>query len=283
MMDDLPSGATAQYRHLERVLDQLRVQRVGHRPSSHGPSEDVGDAGQVEVTLTGADVFDVGHPDLIRPAGDEVAFDQVRRRLCLQRAPGGLELSPLALALNAEQTHESKHTLARAADAVVVMEFGPDPGHAIGAARASMDFDDEFAQSRVLFLARAHRPGTPGVVAARGDLERAAQEPDLVGGLLAVDELEHGYRIELVSPAKKTAAFFSTSFSWRSRCTSRRSRVSSPRSSLVKPSLRRPSSRSACLSQLRRLCPETPSSLASSSGLRPARSARTASVREASG
>jgi hypothetical protein len=38
-----------------------------------------------------------------------------------------------------------------------------------------MDGDDELGQLGVFFLSRAHPLGTPGVIAARADLERAAQ------------------------------------------------------------------------------------------------------------
>src|SRR6202008_4080032 len=52
---------------------------------------------------------------------------------------------------------------------------------------------------------------------------------------------------------------------------SRRKRLSSWRSSLVRPSWRRPSSSSACVSQLRIDCAVGSNSFANSSGLRPAR------------
>jgi hypothetical protein len=58
-----------------------------------------------------------------------------------------------------------------------------------------------------------------------------------------------------------------SNFSWRF---SRRRRLSSSRSAVVRPFSRRPASRSACATQLRIVCPDGSNSLASSSGERPA-------------
>jgi len=72
-------------------------------------------------------------------------------------------------------------------------------------------------------------------------------------------------------PGEPGCGFFRISFSCLRILFSRRSRLSSSRSALESPSLRRPSSRSACVSQLRMVWAEGSNSLASSSGVRPAR------------
>jgi putative transposase len=64
---------------------------------------------------------------------------------------------------------------------------------------------------------------------------------------------------------------------------SRRKRESSMRSSLVRPSLRRPASRSTCLIQLRTGCRARPKSVASSSGCRPQRASSTTFCRNSGG
>src|SRR5215204_7176857 len=69
-------------------------------------------------------------------------------------------------------------------------------------------------------------------------------------GLLRGDELERAHRIS--SRAKKAAAFLRISFSCLSRAFSRRRRLSSSRSAVVRPSSRSPRSSCSRLTQLRR-------------------------------
>jgi hypothetical protein len=95
-----------------------------------------------------------------------------------------------------------------------------------------------------------------------GDTQRAAEPDDRVAGLLAFDELVCGHRSELVSCAKKAAAFFRISRSSRKIRFSRRNRRSSSCSSVVRPSLRCPSSSSACFTHSRNVSPVKPSSRA---------------------
>src|SRR5207253_7838340 len=96
-------------------------------------------------------------------------------------------------------------------------QLGPHPRRSVGAARETMDCSYQSLQALVLSPSTTGRARFPGVVAARGDAERAADRLDVEGGLLPFDELEHGYRIGLVSAAKKAAALFRISFSWRRR------------------------------------------------------------------
>jgi len=84
MVDYWSLGLPAQDSHLECILDQLGLQVLRHRPAGDGAREDVGHPAQVKEALAGADVLDVSDPDLVRAAGHEVAFDQVRRRLGFQ-------------------------------------------------------------------------------------------------------------------------------------------------------------------------------------------------------
>jgi hypothetical protein len=90
----------------------------------------------------------------------------------------------------------------------------------------------------------------PCPVPARGDTEHPAQGRDRIRGLLQLDKLVPFHGIELVSRAKKAAAFTKISRSSRRIRFSRRSRRNSSRSSVVRPSWRLPSSSSACLSRL---------------------------------
>lgn len=52
---------------------------VAHRPPDDGSTEQVGDDRQVEPSLLGRYVRDVGGPDLVRAGGDELAIEQVGR------------------------------------------------------------------------------------------------------------------------------------------------------------------------------------------------------------
>jgi hypothetical protein len=84
------------------------------------------------------------------------------------------------------------------------------------------------------------RSTPPGVEAAAGNLQHTAHRDDAVVGLLCVHEPEQLYRFRSVSRAKKALAFRRICFSSSRTFTRRRRRKSSSRSSVVRPSLRRP-------------------------------------------
>lgn len=110
--------------------------------------------------------------------------------------------------MDVELAHQTPDPFARAMDAMVEAQFGPDLWHAVAAARAGMDSDDELTQARVLFMSLAKWTGTRGVVAAGRNAQQPTHPAHLVAGLLAPDELEDRYRAELVSMAKKGGCFF---------------------------------------------------------------------------
>jgi hypothetical protein len=82
-----------------------------------------------------------------------------------------------------------------------------------------------------------------------------------------------------VSRANQTAAFRRISRSSRSALFSRRRRRTSSRSSVVRPSARRPASRSACRSQFRIVWADGSNCRPSSSGVRPVRASSTRRAR----
>src|ERR1700736_272352 len=130
---------------------------------------------------------------------------------------------------------------------------------------------DPCTQCRIGVRPRRGWPFLPRVVAAGGDFQYSAHGGDPVTGLIRVHELERRDGTEPVSVANQAAAFAKISRSSRSTRFSRRSRLSSSRSAVVKPSLRRPSSSAACLTHLRIALAEGSNSRASWSMLRPAR------------
>src|SRR5690606_12195313 len=108
--------------------------------------------------------------------------------------------------------------------------------------------------------------------------QQTTHDGDGVTGLLTLHKPKHSYRVRSVSLAKKAAAFFRISRSSRRIFTSRRSRCSSSRSCVVKPS-RSPASISACRTHLRSDSKAIPRSWAITfMGLPLSRTRRTASA-----
>src|SRR5713226_1500725 len=105
----------------------------------------------------------------------------------------------------------------------------------------------------------------PRIVAAGGDGQHPAHRGNCVHGLIRVHELERRDGTEPVSVANQAAAFDSISRSSRS------TRLSSSRSAVASPSLRRPSSSPACLTHLRIALAEASNSRANCAIGRPAR------------
>ena len=129
-----------------------------------------------------------------------------------------------------DQAHEPRHPFAPAARAVG-RQFRMDPRRSIGAAARLVNLDNLAAQLGVGVRASRRLAAPPRPVPARGDTEHPAQGRDRIGGLLLLDELVPFHGIELVSRAKKAAAFTRISRSSRRIRFSRRSRRSSSRSS----------------------------------------------------
>src|ERR1700726_1928283 len=62
---------------------------IRHRPADDLAAVEVHDRGQIEPSLIGLDVGDVGEPDPVRRGGDEVALEQVRGDREVVAAIGG--------------------------------------------------------------------------------------------------------------------------------------------------------------------------------------------------
>src|SRR5271156_55860 len=138
-----------------------------------------------------------------------------------------------------------------------------------------MDRADAYGEVRIEPRPCGRRRLAPRIVAAGGDSQYPAHGGNPVDGLIRAHELERRDGTVPVSVANQAAAFAKISRSSRSTRFSRRKRLSSARSSVVRPSLRRPSSRPACLSQQRIALVEGSNSRASSLTLRPARTSST--------
>src|SRR6266851_6110998 len=134
-----------------------------------------------------------------------------------------------------------------------------------------MNRGDARREFRVGARPRRGRPLTPRIVAGGGDSQHPAHRGNPVYGLIRVHELERRDGTEPVSVANQAAAFDSISRSSRSTRFSRRNRLSSSRSAVVSPSLRRPSSSPACLTHLRIALAEASNSRANCAIGRPVR------------
>ena len=246
----------------------------GHGPAHDPAAPSVQHDRQVEEAGPGGDVRDVGHPELIGAIGREVSLHQVGRRPGVLVALRGLRATSVsARPLDPLLLHESADTLLSDLFACF-LQIGEDPGPAVDlpvVVKHLSDLHDPLGISPRTI----RRPAAqPSVVAAGGESQHAAHPLDGEIGLMGVHELESRSGIELLSRADQAAAFPRMSRSIRSCRTSRFNWHNSCRSSVVSPSLRTPSSRSACLTQVRIAPAEGSNSRASSSGLRPDRTTR---------
>jgi hypothetical protein len=78
VVDQPGSGFALVHGHAEGVEDQLAAQVIGHGPSDDPSGAGIDDHGEVEESLPGAQVGDVGDPQLVGARGGEVPLEQVR-------------------------------------------------------------------------------------------------------------------------------------------------------------------------------------------------------------
>src|SRR5262249_57842029 len=126
----------------------------------------------------------------------------------------------------------------------------PDLLHAVDAEVLLVHAYDLDLQLLITQPARRRRPGRGGVVRGRGDLQRLADRLDPPAVPMSVDQGHYFGSRGSSSRAKKLAAALRISLARRSSRFSRSSSAMRRRSSVVVPG-RRPSSTSACLTQLR--------------------------------
>ena len=140
--------ASALEGHDQGVDDQVGIGRGSTWPSRRPGGVQVDHAGEVEPTLTGPELGDVGRPDLVWPGREKFRFT---------RSGGGSGVgtagAPALAGMGADQAlggHEAGDTLATTA-LVETTQFGMDPRRAIGRARAPMDLADETRPAHHLF------------------------------------------------------------------------------------------------------------------------------------
>src|SRR6516164_8242237 len=150
-------------------------------------------------------------------------------------------------------------------------QLGMDARRTVGAARGRMRRTDFADQRRIRLCTPRPPPLHPRIVATGGDTQQPTHAGNRIVRLVIAHELEPFCGIVFVSRANQAAAFdriSRSSLSWRF---SRRNRLSSSRSAVVRPPSPRPASRSHCATQFLIDCAVGSNSRASSSGERPAR------------
>ena len=79
VMDDALRPGSRPQRLRQRVQDQFGVHRARHAPADDAAGEDIDHEGRVDEAGPGRRIGEVGHPQLIRPAGLELPVDAIQR------------------------------------------------------------------------------------------------------------------------------------------------------------------------------------------------------------
>ena len=151
-MDQLDVGArpAAGERHPQRVEDQVGAHVARELPAHHAPGEDVDDEGEEHEALPAAQVGEIGHPQGVRPAGGEVALNEIGAPVGPQVGDGGAPWLAATLgALDAVRAHQALDVVA--ADLLAgAAERLPHPPVTVGVVVGRVELLDARQQSLVL-------------------------------------------------------------------------------------------------------------------------------------
>jgi len=256
--------------HVQRCCDQRCSQVRSHRPTDDLATPHIEDDGQIEEPHPRRDICDVRNPQLVRLVGSELAIDQIGSRPRRSVAPRGHGRFSPTHACQSGFLHQASDPLPSDVRSFI-FQLSVNTRRSIRLARKVMDRSYPLLKLFVLPGPYGDHPPVSSVVPAGGDFQHSAHRADREHGLVRVYEEEDRFDFFSVSCANQAAAFdriFRSSFS---RAFSRRRRASSSRSSVFRPSVRVPSSRSGCLTQFRIACADGSNSAANCSGVRPAR------------
>ena len=194
VVDEPRSGPASGQRHVQGAGDEPGIEPGGEAPAHDPPAPDIGDGGEVAEPRPGRQVRDVRNPQPVGPGRGEVALDEVGGRGRHPVGDGGGDEAPAADAGQGLLAHEPRDPLAAGVVAGLA-QLGVDPGRAVGAPAPGIGLADPAGQLAVGEGVGGRAASAPGVVAARGDTKRAAQQPYRVGRLLLLDEAVHGHRV----------------------------------------------------------------------------------------
>lgn len=267
MMNDF-LGAALPDRHVHRLHDECGAQMVRHRPANHTATENVDNDSKIHETRPCGHVGDVGHSEFVRMLRLAILIDQIRSRTGI--AIPNRRQSPFAAAgtLGTGRFHQACHTLPSHMVSCID-QFGMNSRDPVGRSGMPMNVLDLGLKFPIGPPTGQWLPIPPCIVAAGGDAQNSAHRSYWIIGLIGSHEFVDPSGIVPVSGANQAAAFDRILRSCFSRRFSRRKRRSSSCSAVVRPSLRRPESSSACWTQFRIVCEEGSNSRPSSSGVRP--------------
>ena len=226
----------------------------GHRPAHHPATPSIQHHRHVQKPRPRPHVGDVGHPQLIGASGAEVPIDQIRRHAG-ERAARAWWSSSNACGWRAAipARRISRPTRFAPIRSPPACNSAWMRGHPYTSRLALQISLIRSRQVRIPSRSCRRNSAHPCVVAAGG--ETSTQHPTHGAhrprGLIRLHEPESLPGIESLSRANQAAARFRMSRSVRSCLFSRCSRRSSRRSSVLRPSLRCPPSRSSWATQLR--------------------------------
>src|ERR1700737_3621313 len=190
---------------------------IAHRPADDPAAVQVHDGGQIEPSLIGLDVGDVGEPDPVRRRGDEVPIEQIRGDREVVAAVGRSHPPwPRHDGANTVMAHQSLDATA-AHPAALSLQFDMDTRATIASVGVAMDPLDVVNEVTIGGGSPALRARAPGIIAGRGDTEHTAHDRSRVVSAGIFDKAESHVR----TPAKIAIDFFKMSRSMRNRSFSR--------------------------------------------------------------
>src|SRR3954454_8059371 len=105
---------------------------VAHRPADDLAAVQVHDGGQIEPSLAGRDIGDIGEPDPVRRGSGEVAIEQIGRDRQVVLAVGGPDPSwPRHDGANTMTAHQALDASATCATTTLSLQFAMDTRAAI--------------------------------------------------------------------------------------------------------------------------------------------------------
>src|ERR1043166_1673654 len=200
--------------HIERAEYQRCVDVLAHRPADNPPTVKVHNGSDVDPARGTAHVGDVGHPELIGPAGNRLGGQAVGRDGLVVLAVGGY--NAIALLLAATQTlcaHEARNAIAPM-PLTLATQVHVHPRCAVGLPAFIVDSHD-LGPELLLFQGARSRAAfslLPVVIAANGDLQSLTQRSNGMLGFHCFDPLEALLAGSEIMPK----VFFRISRCWRS-------------------------------------------------------------------
>jgi hypothetical protein len=185
MMDEAWQRSSARQRQLQRRGGKVSPQMIGDCPADDLVGEGIEDDRQVQPALPGADVRDVGHPDLVWRHRTELSLHQVlhlRRRIwnrCASKSSG-------APANQLGPTNQTSDTFSRDASAALA-QLGTHTRRTVRAAAVIVDVFDLIGEQFDRPVPGRCSLVLPGVERALGHAQHATQQNDRMMRLLLRD------------------------------------------------------------------------------------------------